>query len=154
MAPRGAYRRRPASAARVPEKAEQAHGVQLVRSIGGTAYVLGGHRRRTDHQGTMQTPGIPDVMFFLPPPPSVFTPPHTLRLFLFWECKAAGGTLRPEQRLFEQLCQDAKISHLVGPFDALILWLAQNGYVTADSFPHYRQPSASLEACTSDAERG
>lgn len=48
---------------RVPEKVVQAHIVQLIRSLGGRAYVLGTRRRSTDFHGTMQTPvgdGWPD----------------------------------------------------------------------------------------------
>lgn len=128
---------------RVPEKAEQAHGVQLVRSIGGKAYIIGGHRRRGDYQGTMQSPGIPDVMFFLPPRPVPPGSGNVRPLFLFWEAKASGGRLRLEQDEFRGLCQDAGVEHLVGNFDALIAWLAEHHYVKAESVPHYRQPRTS-----------
>lgn len=120
--------------ARVPEKAEQAHGVQLLRSIGATVYVLGTVRAKGDFPGTRQTPGIADVLAFLP----VRGEPG--RVFLAWECKAVGGRLRPEQVEFKDLCDQAEIAHVVGPFDALIAWLAVRGYVKAESFSHYRQP--------------
>jgi hypothetical protein len=131
------------------EKAEQAHIVQLLRSIGGAVYVLGTRRRRGDHQGTMQTPGLPDVIAFLP------TREHACirlvvdgvslplkRLFVCVECKATGGRLRPEQRAFRDFCRDAGIQHVSGDFDAIIAWLIDFGYVQADQFPHYRQPHA------------
>lgn len=60
--------RRPTT--RVPEKAVQAQIVHLLRSIGANVYVLGTTRRKGDHQGTMQTPGIPDLYVFLPRLPS------------------------------------------------------------------------------------
>lgn len=124
---------------RVSEKAEQAHGVQLLRAIGATVYVLGGHRRKGDYQGTMQTEGLSDVEAFLPPR---FDPTarKMRRLFLKWECKVVGGRLRPAQKIYQQLCEDADVAHLVGPFDALIAWLAARDYVKASAFPHYRQP--------------
>lgn len=136
--------------ARVSEKTEQAHGVQLVRSIGGKAYVVGGHRRRGDYQGTMQSPGIPDVMFFLPQRRFATVDPGTGQLradvtapmFLFWEAKATGGRVRREQQEFRGLCQDAGVEHLVGDFNALIAWLVARHYVKADQFPHYRHPPA------------
>lgn len=118
---------------RVSEKTEQAHGVQLLRSLGAKVYVLGGHRRAGDYQGTMQTEGLPDVEVFLPMRVG-------RRVFLKWECKAVGGRLRPEQREYQELCLVADVYHVVGPFDALIAWLAEYGYVKADNFPHYRQP--------------
>jgi hypothetical protein len=74
---------------RVSEKTEQAHGVQLLRSLGAKVYVLGGHRRAGDYQGTMQTEGLPDVEAFLP------VRGTRRRVFLKWECKAVGGRLRP-----------------------------------------------------------
>ena len=122
---------------RVPEKAEQAHGIQLLRHLGGKVYVLGGHRRKGDYQGTMQTEGIADVFAFIP------VRGERRKVFLAWECKAAGGRLRPEQVEFKDLCADADIAHVVGPFDALIAWLAGRGFVNANSFPTYRQPPRS-----------
>lgn len=121
---------------RVPEKVEQAHGIQLLRALGSKVYVLGGHRRRGDYQGTMQTEGIADVFAFLP------RRGEASRIFLAWECKAEGGRLRPEQVEFKTLCEDADVAHLVGPFDALIAWLAARDFVKADQFPTYRQPGS------------
>jgi hypothetical protein len=123
---------------RVSEKTEQAHGVQLLRSLGAKVYVLGGHRRRGDYQGTMQTEGIADVFAFVP------VRGERRLVFLVWECKAEGGRLRPEQREFQQLCADADLAHLVGPFDALIAWLAARGLVKTNQFPAYRQPRSEV----------
>lgn len=118
------------------EKVEQAHVVQLLRSIGGTVYVLGTRRRSGDYQGTMQSPGIPDLLAFIPARRSTNERPA----FLFIECKVAGGRLSPEQRVFQQLCVAANIRHIVGDLDAVIAWLVQADYVTANQFPTYRQP--------------
>jgi len=127
---------------RISEKVVQAHIVQLLRSIGGIVYVMGTRRRREDFHGTMQTPGIPDVMAFLPrrPVAGIVRP-----ILLFVECKAAGGRLRQEQLAFQSLCQDAAIEHVVGDLDDLIAWLTGRHYVTSAQFPHCRQPKASVQ---------
>jgi hypothetical protein len=122
--------------ARVPEKAEQAHGVELLQRLCGRAavFVSGTRRRRGDYHGTMQTPGIPDVEAFLP------ARGERASTLLKWECKAVGGRLRPEQAAYQQLCLHAGIAHVVGPFDALIARLTELGYVNANQFSHHRQP--------------
>lgn len=119
---------------RVPEKAEQAHIVQLLLSIGAAVYVLGTRRPRGDHQGTCQTPGVPDLLAFLP------TRAERPTRQLWVECKAKGGRLRPEQLDFRTLCECAGVAHVVGDLDAVIAWLCEHAYVKADQFPHYRQP--------------
>lgn len=123
--------------ARVPEKAVQAHGVQLLQMICGrdAVFVSGTRRRRGDFHGTMQTPGIPDVEAFLPERRNL------PRIVLKWECKAEGGRARPEQLRYRELCLAANIAHVLGDFDALIAWLCDRGYVKASQFPHYRQPN-------------
>ncbi len=127
--------------ARVPEKTEQAHGVQLLRSLGAKVYVLGTVRAKGDHPGTRQTPGLPDVEAFIPVRGAESVPGEVRqRMFLKWECKAVGGRLRPEQREYQELCAGAHVAHVVGTFDALIAWLAARGFVKAQSFPEYRQP--------------
>lgn len=119
----------------MPEKVEQQHIVQLLRTIGGRVYVLGTRRRRGDYQGTMQTPGVPDMMAFLPPRSKADPFRHML---LFVECKARGGRLRPEQQDFRALCEVSDVAHVVGTLDAVIAWLVRAEYVTVDQFPHYR----------------
>lgn len=122
---------------RVSEKVVQSHGVQLLRSIGSSVYVLGTRRRSGDYQGTMQTPGVPDVLAFLPPRSRVAPFRHVL---LFWEAKAQGGRLRPEQKDFRALCEVAEVAHIVGDLDAVIAWLIDRDYLAASSVAHYRQP--------------
>ena len=97
-------------------------------------YVLGTTRRATDYHGTMQTPGVPDLLAFLPR-----RAPRYGWQFLVIECKGRGGRLRPDQVRFEELCRWAEIPHIVGGLDAVIAWLVAQGYVQAESFPHYRQ---------------
>lgn len=120
---------------RVSEKVEQAHIVQLLRSIGARVYVIG-HPSPADgraFRGTGQTPGIPDLLAFLHA--SAREPE-----LLFVEAKARGGRLRPEQAEFQDLARRAHVSHVVGGLDAVIAWLVERHYVKAEAFTHYRQP--------------
>lgn len=128
---KAAYRRVP----RVSEKTEQAHIVQLLVSIGAAVFVLGTRRPAGDYQGTRQTPGIPDLVAFLPS-----TREHGTRQ-VWIECKAAGGRLRTAQQDFKALCECANVAHIVGTFDDVIAWLTAHAYVNANQFPHYRQPT-------------
>jgi len=118
---------------RVSEKAEQHHIVQLARSIGGQVWVLGTTRRRGDFAGTMQTPGVSDLILFVPRRPEG-------RELVFLEVKGQGGRLRPEQIQFRECCLAAGATHLVGGLDRFIAFLVERGLVKADAFPHYRQP--------------
>lgn len=127
----------------VPERVEQAHIVQLVRSVGGQAWVLGTTRRKGDYAGTMQTPGIPDLVTFIPLP--TFTPKgercgvHSVLLFI--EVKAVGGRLRPEQIVFRDTCHAAGVQHVVGGLDAVLAWMVERGVVKAENVPHHRRPT-------------
>lgn len=123
------------------EKVEQAHGVQLLRTLGAKVYVHGTHRKRDDFQGTMQTPGTPDIEAWLPAP-RIVPRPHAaqLRWLLKWEVKAAGGRLSPEQREYQELCNDADVEYLVGDYNALVSWLIESGYLSSANVPHYRVP--------------
>jgi hypothetical protein len=118
------------------EKVEQQHGVQLLRTLGADVWVTGIPRRKGDYQGAMRTPGLVDVMAFLPTAPG-----HCL---LLWEVKRQGEErrLRPEQTRFRDLVRDlgspSVVDHLVGPYDALFGWLVQRGYLYEKSLPHYR----------------
>lgn len=118
------------------EKTEQAHVVKLYRSIGAAVYIMGTRRRAGDFQGTMQTPGIPDLMLFLPPVPGKTMEPA----LLFHEVKAARGRLSAEQKAFRDACRAAGVFHVVGGLDAAIEFLVRTGRARTESFPHYRRP--------------
>lgn len=127
---------------RVPEKTEQAHVVQLLRSIGCRVWVAGTRRPRGDYQGTCQTPGLPDLVAFLPP--------HQ-RGVLFVEVKARGGRLSPDQVEFRKLALDCHaaalgVHHVVGGLEAVIVYLVSLGLVRAESFPHYRLTAMGISA--------
>lgn len=127
----------------VPEKVEQAHIVRLLRSLGGQVYVLGTHRRRGDHPGTMQTPGLPDLIAFLPRIPGV----------LCVEVKSARGRLRPEQAAFRASCLaiGPPVYHVVGGLNAVLAQLVALGLLRADQVPAHRLPTpaavAPIRAC-------
>ena len=131
------------TAPRVSEKAEQQHIVQLLLSIGAAVYVLG-HPSPNDgrrHRGTGQTPGVPDLLAFLPwRAPLDGLGIESLERQVWIEVKAAGGKLRPEQETFRERCEKSGVAHVIGGLDAVIAWLAERGYVKASAFPHYRQP--------------
>ena len=110
--------------ARTSERAEQAAVVQLLHTLGATVFVLGTVRRRGDHPGTMQTPGLPDLLVWLP----ARTGTSTWRL-VFIECKAAGGRLRPEQRAFREHCGAAGVDHIVGTLGDIVTWLTEQTYL-------------------------
>ena len=115
--------------ARVPERVVQQQIVHLLRSLGAQVWVLGTTRRRGDYHGTMQTPGLPDLI--------ASVKGHMLMV----ECKAAGGRLRPEQRVFQQACQDCGVAHVVGGVDEVVAWLVGEGLLAASSLPSYRVPA-------------
>ncbi len=110
------------------EKHEQADGVQLLRTLGAAVYVLGTVRPRGDHPGTCMTPGLCDVMAFLPMGVGE-------RQFLCWEVKSATGRLRPEQAAFREHCVSAGVDYVVGDLNALMKWLVSAGYLSADQLP-------------------
>jgi hypothetical protein len=130
-------RLRRAKMPRVLEKAEQANGVALLYKVGcPRVYVLGTHRRKaeSDH-GTHQTPGISDVIAFLPRVLGV----------LFWEVKARGGKSSDEQAELAELvraCTAAGLGvhYCLGTYDDLIAWLMSVGLLKADQVPYYRVP--------------
>jgi len=122
---------------RVPEKAVQAQIVRLLRTVGAQVYVIGTRRRRGDHPGTMQTPGLPDLY--------AFVQAQTMSGGRIWvplwiECKGTGGRIRPEQAQFAQSCLDANHAYVVGGLDAVIAQLVDWGVVRTHQVPAYRLP--------------
>jgi len=128
---------------RHPERAEQARIVGFLTSIGAKVWEIGTTRKKGDYQGTMQSPGLPDVIAFLKHPrPAGATyafPSHPLEQLVV-EVKVEGNTMRPEQRIFRQMCLDAGVAHVVGDLNDVIRWLVEHGYVLERNLPHYRIP--------------
>lgn len=146
MRPRFPSRQRP----RQLEKGEQANGIKLLWSIGAKVYVLGTRRSRgracpqcgtfvAEHQGTRQTPGIGDVLAFLP---ARMGAARLEREVLWWEAKRPdGGRLSDAQQEFQELCVQSRTHHCAGPLDDLIAWLVGHGYLNRHQVPHYRLPA-------------
>jgi hypothetical protein len=115
------------------EKVEQQHIVQLLRTFGWTVYVLG-HPSPADgrsHRGTGQTPGVPDLLAFGPPP---------ARRQVWIEVKREGQQhrLRPAQVMFRELALDAGVGHVVGTLNNVVGWLVEHRYLTERQVPWYR----------------
>lgn len=117
---------------RVPERVVQQQIVHLLRSLGAQVWVLGTTRRRGDYHGTMQTPGLPDLIA------------SVKGRMLMVECKAKGKGLRLEQRVFQQACRDCGVAHVVGGLDDVIAWLMAEGLLKTDAVAHYRLPEAAV----------
>lgn len=107
----------------VSEKVEQQRIVRLLRTLPAAVYTLGTTRRRTDYPGTMQSPGVPDLLCFLPR-----RDVYGARLLMI-EVKTARGVLSPAQHIFREQCRLAGIAHVVGPLDAVVAWLTTEGYL-------------------------
>jgi hypothetical protein len=130
--------RRLSTVPRLLEKTEQGSGCQLLLTLGAAVYVLGTRRPKGEDQSTRQTPGISDVIAFLPRATGV----------VFWEVKAVGGRMSPEQVAFRTivlLCERAGLGiyHVLGGYDALIAFLVRRGLAVASQFPYYRLHSDS-----------
>lgn len=141
------------------EDVEQSQSAQLLRSLGGRVWELGTKRSRRDHyMGTRQTPGLPDVIAFLPVHvgngyDSTTGEPLLLgwRLLIVEHKRAASpgrraGRLRKrpgnllDQVKFRECCLGADIDHIVGGYREVVAWLIEHGYATADSFPEHWRP--------------
>jgi len=114
------------------EKTEQAGTVKLLTLLGADVYVLGTHRPRgrpcpscgtfvADHQGTCQTPGVSDLIVFLPGP--------VPRRVCFIEQKRIGGVLSEPQQRFRDLASDSTALYVAGTMDDVIAWLTDRGYL-------------------------
>jgi hypothetical protein len=97
----------PDEAGRLEKEIEHA-GDQLMRALGFEIV-------RFSHPGkTKQTPGIPDRRYY-----------HRARhLAVWWEVKAEWGTQRPDQRVFQEMCEAVSETYLLGGLAVLRTWLA------------------------------
>jgi hypothetical protein len=138
-----------------PERAEQEAAKKLLAAMGAKFWVAGTTRRAGDYQGTMQTPGLPDL-------PLVFLPrfkrykegtdmhllDQTLGMYelVVVEMKSPAaaktkhGGLSPFQRECKAYCLGAGVPYIHGDLDALIGWLIHHSYLKPEHVPHYRLP--------------
>lgn len=136
-----------------PEKLEQSRVAQYLSALGAKVYTIGTRRRGgkkcpgcgtfvTEHQGTCQTPGLPDLLAFVPdrrlPNPIAAVLPVMIPLAI--EVKAPGGRMSDEQEQFRAQCERAGFAHVVGGLDDVIAWLLARGIVQPRHVPWYRLP--------------
>lgn len=70
------------------------------------------------HPGkTKQTPGIPDRRFYH----------RGRRLAFWWEAKSATGRQRPDQKLFQEMCDASGDPYVLGTDADLFAWLVERG---------------------------
>lgn len=129
------------------EKFQQHDGCKLLSSLGADVYTIGTRRSKgkacpkcktfvPEDQGTRQTPGIADVLAFLPEKNG------KPAIALWWEAKHAdGGHASAEQLHFAELCRRSSQAHCIGPLNALFAWLLEHKYLNAGQVPHYRLPA-------------
>jgi hypothetical protein len=101
---------------------------KLLCLLGAKVYVLGTRRARGDQQGTRQSPGLPDLIAFLP----ARLPSRRSRIVLI-EVKRIGNDLSQAQFDFQTLCQRADIAYITGNLDRILTWLTAEGYLHARS---------------------
>jgi hypothetical protein len=90
-----------------------------------------------EHQGTCQTPGIPDLYGFLPAPLRPFARVKG-PVSLWLEAKAEGGRLSPDQKEFRDQCIATGTLHVVGGVNEFIAFLIEGGWIHPDQVAHYR----------------
>lgn len=149
-----APRRRSVGPRQRPESIEQTNIVRTVEMLGGKCYVLGTKRGTVrcihcakptpEHQGTKQTPGVSDVLAFLPH--RKLATPSTVLVFVEVKAEARAnhkhGGMSAEQVEFREWCLAAAQHHVVGGFNAFANWLIAQGFCSEQSFAHYRVAKA------------
>lgn len=128
------------------ESVEQLGIRKLMLSLGGKEYVLGTKRKKTDFHGTMQTPGIADLQFFLPERRVEMALYRKWRFVVVEAKRQKGGRFSPEQIEYRDLCLAAGIDYIGGCLDDAIAWLISEGYLRANQVPHYRIGSTEVRS--------
>ena len=106
------------------EKEIQADIVKLLKTVGAAVYKIGTKRKKTDHQGTMQTTGIPDLVAFV----KVLSPyPYTVQLWV--EVKRPRAVMSAQQMTFHMHALEAGCEHVTGGVDEVLAWLKARGVV-------------------------
>lgn len=127
---RGVTFRQPAG----DERSEQGSIKNLLEQLGALVYTLGTVRAtccgvcgspNTDPT-TRQTPGLADLVVYLPAPRRQPARGWTM---VWIECKGRRGTLSLEQVAFRELNLRAGVAHVVGGLDELLEYLTAGGWV-------------------------
>lgn len=148
-------------AARVLEKTEQAHIVQLAQTVGCAVTVYGTARRGSrcpkcgewvaGHRGTQQSLGIPDLEIWIPQNARLSIVLNLRRVLVKWEVKsevrarAKSGGLSVEQLAYRDLCDEAGVIWRSGSFNDFIAFLVDQGIAKAENVPHYRLSATGAE---------
>ena len=118
------------------EKHIQFDIVKLLESLGAKVYRIGTKRKKGDHQGTMQTAGIPDLLAFVPTKISTVNPRRVSSVRwksspvqLWIEVKRPGEEMSEEQAKFRNHALEADCAHVVGGVDEVVDWLRARGIV-------------------------
>ncbi len=118
-----------------PERAEQRAILDVLKLVGAEWWVLGTTRKQEkpcpvcgaivpDYQGTMQSPGVCDILAFVPRPNA-----RVYSELVMIEVKAPDrGRISAAQLAFEAACGRADVSHIVGGVDAVLAWLRARGH--------------------------
>ena len=111
------------------EKEIQADIMEMLETVGATVYRIGTTRKKGDYQGTMQTPGIPDLLAFVRIPARKMTDmrPHAVQLWI--EVKRPGGKMSDTQLAFRWNALNAGCEYVVGGVDEVLAWLKERGVV-------------------------
>lgn len=128
------------------ESVEQLGIRKLMLSLGAKEFVLGTRRKKADsHHGTMQTPGIPDLQFFLPDRRGGRAHLLPRRLVVVEAKRQKGGRFSPAQIEYRDLCVAAGVDYIGGCLNDVIEWLVRERYLDPKNLPHYRVPATTTE---------
>lgn len=105
------------------EKIEQASILKVLAAIGAQVWTTGTRRPRGESQSTRMTPGLPDLIAFLPARGD-----QAPRLVCI-EVKRTGRTMSPDQQRFRGCCEAASVAHVAGDAATVVEWLEAAGYL-------------------------
>jgi hypothetical protein len=116
------------------ERTEQGSIKNLLEQVGAIVYTLGTVRATccgicgspSTDPTTRQSPGLGDLVVYLPPPRRY---PARGWTQAWIECKGRRGTLSIEQVAFRELNLRAGVAHVVGGVDEVIEYLTAGGWV-------------------------
>lgn len=99
------------------EKEIEDQGDKVMRALGFEVV-------RFSHPGrTKQTPGIPDRRYYS----------RRRRLAFWWEAKAPDGEQRPDQRVFQEMCEACGEPYVLGGLGDLKAWLTAHRVAVFDA---------------------
>lgn len=144
--------RKPRAKPRHPERDEQETVKRLLRSLGAKFWVAGTTRKKGDHPGTMQTPGLADIPFVFLPRRHGHGEELIRTKFALYDlvviemkspeaARSKNGGLSEEQLELQHYCELAGITYIHGDAKAITQWLIGNRYLRADAVAHYYAPS-------------